>query len=391
MSGRGEIQKEEERLKDLYKYDMLSLPPDTSFDHIVNLAAKIFNVPVAMISLVDREQIWFKASKGITRPGVERTAGLCGSAIQSDEIYMVEDATTDNRTIENPLVKKSGLKFYAAAPLKVKSGNRVGNLCILDRDPRKLSDQEKDLLQSLAAIIVDEMEMRLEARAAGKSQSKIMSVAAHELKNSLSTISAYSELLLETGATLSVEQVSAHLLRAVGRMKNLIQEMFEFTSLQNDSIQLTKSHFDIAPIIGRVAARNTVLAMAKQQKLFLDIADNVMIHADEARIEEIADNIINNAIKYSPPGAAINVKLLSARDKAIFEVDDEGPGFTPADREKLFLPFSKLSARPTGGEVSTGIGLCVVKMLVDAHGGLVEVENKEEQVGAKFRVVIPVK
>jgi signal transduction histidine kinase len=261
---------------------------------------------------------------------------------------------------------------------------------LLDKEPRTLSEKEKEILKKLAVIIVDEMEMRLEANSAATRQNKVLSVAAHELKNSLATISAYSELLNETCATLSVEQISAHLARAVGRMKNLIHDMFELTKLQSDSIQLSKSHFDIAPIIGRVAARNTVLAMAKQQKLFLDIASNIMIHADEARIEEIADNLINNAIKYSPPGSAINVKLKSDKKRAIFEVEDEGPGFTEADREKLFMPFSRLSAKPTGGEVSTGIGLCVVKMLVDAHGGLVDVKNKEENQGAKFRVMIPV-
>jgi signal transduction histidine kinase len=347
-------------------------------------------MPVAMISLVDRDHIWFKASIGLTRPGIEKTAGLCASAILSDDLYIVEDGTTDPRTISNPLVKKSGLKFYAAAPLKVSSGHRIGNLCLLDKEPRTLSEKEKEILKKLAVIIVDEMEMRLEANSAATRQNKVLSVAAHELKNSLATISAYSELLNETGATLSVEQISAHLARAVGRMKNLIHDMFELTKLQSDSIQLSKSHFDIAPIIGRVAARNTVLAMAKQQKLFLDIASNIMIHADEARIEEIADNLINNAIKYSPPGSAINVKLKSDKKRAIFEVEDEGTGFKEADREKLFMPFSRLSAKPTGGEVSTGIGLCVVKMLVDAHGGLVDVKNKEENQGAKFRVMIPV-
>jgi signal transduction histidine kinase len=238
-------------------------------------------------------------------------------------------------------------------------------------------------------VIVDEMEMRLEANAATANQNQVLSVAAHELKNALSTISAYAELLGETNEKLSVGQISGHLVRTVSRMKKLIQEMFDLTKLQSDTVRLSKTHFDIAPIIGRVAARNTVLAMAKQQKLFLDIGSNIMIHADEARIEEIADNLINNAIKYSPPGSAINVKLESNTRGAIFEVEDEGPGFTEADREKLFMPFSKLSARPTGGESSTGIGLCVVKMLVDAHGGLVNVENKSDK-GAKFRVVIPV-
>lgn len=342
-----------------------------------------------MISLVDRQNIWFKASVGVSVPSIEKTAGLCASAILSDDVYIIEDGKQDPRTRDNPLVDKTGLKFYAAVPLKVKSGYRLGTLCILDKEPRKLNDEEQDVLKRLGAIIVDEMEMRLETSLANAQQNQVLRMAGHELKNTLATISAYSELLGEANEKLSVDQISVHLLKAVGRMKNLIKEMFDLARLQSDTVQLNKTEFDIAPIIGRVAARNTVLAMAKQQKLFLDIGSNIKVTADEARIEEIADNLINNAIKYSPPGSAINVKLQTDKTSAVFEVEDEGPGFTDADREKLFLPFSKLSARPTGGETSTGIGLCVVKMLVDAHGGMVDVENNESK-GAKFRVLIPV-
>jgi len=342
-----------------------------------------------MISLVDKQSIWFKSSVGVNIPRIERTAGLCASAILSDDLYIVEDGLADERTMNNPLVQ-SGLRFYAAAPLKVKNGYRLGTLCLIDRRQRTLTDEQKEILKQLAAIIVDEMEMRLEANNANTKQNQVLSVAAHELKNSLATISAYAELLRETNQHLTVDQISNHLTRTVQRMNNLIQEMFDLTRLQTESIRLSKSHFDIAPIIGRVAARNTVLAMAKQQKLFLDVASNIMIHADEARIEEIADNLINNAIKYSPPGAAISVKLQSDNKTAVFEVEDEGPGFTEDDKQKIFMPFSKLSARPTGGETSTGIGLCVVKMLVDAHGGLVDVNNNEERKGAKFTVTIPV-
>lgn len=343
-----------------------------------------------MISLVDKEDILFKASVGTSIPGIERTAGLCSSAILSDDIYIVEDALKDKRTINNPLVIQSGLRFYAAAPLKVKGGHRLGTLCLVSREPGRLNEEQKEILRQLASIIVDEMEMRLETNNANAKQNQILSVAAHELKNSLATISAYGELLGEANQNLSVEQISAHISRACQRMNSLIREMFDLTRLQTDVINLHKSYFDIAPIIGRVAARNTVLAMAKQQKLFLDVTSNIIIHADESRIEEIADNLINNAIKYSPIGSAIIVKLQSLNKAAVFEVEDEGPGFTGADMERLFLPFSKLSARPTGGETSTGIGLSVVKMLVDAHHGFVVVENNKEKAGAKFSVTIPV-
>ncbi len=142
---------ETERLCALRRYDALDTPADGAFDRITALAAKMFNMPIAIISLVDEDRIWFKSAHGL--PGVsqiERNPGLCASAILSDDLYLVEDARTDPRTLANPLVSgEFGLQFYAAAPLRTYDGYRLGTFCLLDKRQRYLNREQDSMLTDL--------------------------------------------------------------------------------------------------------------------------------------------------------------------------------------------------------------------------------------------------
>lgn len=153
------------RLDAVRRYDILDTPPDGSFDRITALAAELFDVPIALVTIVDHDRIWFKSRFGLD--GVEeigRDPGLCASAILQDEPYIVEEARKDARSLANPLVSgKFGLQFYAAAPLRTSDGHRLGTLCIIDREPRLFSPRQGNLLQRLSEIVVDEMELRISA------------------------------------------------------------------------------------------------------------------------------------------------------------------------------------------------------------------------------------
>ena len=156
---------EAKRIKELKKYDILDTPSEADFDEITSLAAKIFNVPVAIITMVDTDRIWFKSSFGIEAEQISRDPGLCSSAIMSDDIYIVENARLDSRTLSNPLVAGAmGLQFYAAAPLKSKSGYNLGNICIIDKNPRSLSGKEISMLLQLSRIVMDKFELKLQSR-----------------------------------------------------------------------------------------------------------------------------------------------------------------------------------------------------------------------------------
>ncbi|WP_018478857.1 GAF domain-containing protein [Pontibacter roseus] len=168
---------ENARMKALQRYDILDTPADGSFDRITALASKMFNMPIALITLVDHDRIWFKSKSGLE--GVEqidRVPGLCASAIFSKEVYLVENALEDPRTLANPLISSDfGLRFYAAAPLQTHDGHNLGTLCIIDRNQRYINREQMEMLQEMAAIVMDEMELRLAARTAIENSEKQIS------------------------------------------------------------------------------------------------------------------------------------------------------------------------------------------------------------------------
>lgn len=156
---------ETERLQNLYNYEILDTPPDGYFDEITSLAAKLFDVPIAIVTLVDTDRIWFKSSHGLDVDHIPRDPGLCSSAIMSNDIYIVENASLDPRTLANPLVAGiMGLKFYAAAPLTSREGYNLGTLCIIDKTPRTLNSRESSILMQLSRIVMGQFEIKLQSR-----------------------------------------------------------------------------------------------------------------------------------------------------------------------------------------------------------------------------------
>lgn len=198
---------EEKRIEALRRYDILDTPPDGSFDHITKLASTIFNVPIAIISLVDTDRIWFKSAHGLTVNQIDRVPGLCASAILSSDIYVVGDACSDPRTLSNPLVAgEFGLKFYAAVPLQTDEQCNLGTLCIIDKVPRTLSEKEQLILKQLGDIVMDEMELRLSLRQTVTNVKKLTSDIGYHLDD---TIEEIENLSLEEQKKKMLEYLDA--------------------------------------------------------------------------------------------------------------------------------------------------------------------------------------
>ena len=157
---------EDERIAAVRRYDILDTPPDGAFDRITALAARMFNVPIAIVSVVDTDRIWFKSHHGLPDVSqIDREPGLCASAILQGEPWIVTDAARDPRTLANPLVASDfGLRFYVGVPLVTHDGHKLGTLCVLDYEPREVTDEETAILSDLADLVMNELELRLVAR-----------------------------------------------------------------------------------------------------------------------------------------------------------------------------------------------------------------------------------
>jgi sigma-B regulation protein RsbU (phosphoserine phosphatase) len=168
---------EQQRLAAVRRYNILDTPSEGIFDRICALAARIFNVPIATVTIVDEDRIWFKAATGLSAGQIPRDPGLCASAILTDAPYLVNDAAVDPRTRNNPLVLgEVGVRFYAAAPIITADGHRLGTVDVIDTRPRQVTDADLDRLADLAAIVADELELRLALRvstAAGAARQRV--------------------------------------------------------------------------------------------------------------------------------------------------------------------------------------------------------------------------
>lgn len=160
------VDSERRRLAVVRRYEILDTPPDGSFDRVAALAARAFGVPMASVTIVDEDRIWFKASVGL--PGVvqaPREPGLCASVIVQGEPYVLPDTLRDELAAANSMVcGELGLRFYAAAPIVTADGYRLGTVNVLHTQPREVTQQEEATLQDLAAVVADELELRLAAR-----------------------------------------------------------------------------------------------------------------------------------------------------------------------------------------------------------------------------------
>lgn len=146
------------RTATLHSLNILDTPRDGRFDRYTRIAARIFDMPIALISLVDESRQWFKSVQGFEGTETPREYSFCGHAILGNDVFEVRNTRQDPRFRDNPLVlEQPHIRFYAGAPLHTPNGHNIGTLCIIDRVPRHLHDEDKAMLKDLADMVVDEM------------------------------------------------------------------------------------------------------------------------------------------------------------------------------------------------------------------------------------------
>jgi signal transduction histidine kinase/DNA-binding NarL/FixJ family response regulator len=232
-------------------------------------------------------------------------------------------------------------------------------------------------------------------RQANSFKSEILGTVAHDLKNPLSVILGRTEILKEliakAGALNGEAQAQiGHIRDAANRLTGMVDDLVADAMADALDISVRREPVDISILVQEVAEANRPLAARKQQTIRVSAPSQHTAMVDSDRIREAIDNLVSNAVKYSPIGGAIDIMVTQEPGNISIQVKDQGAGLSPEDLSRLFGRFQRLSAKPTAGETSTGLGLSIVKRIVDLHGGRVTVESAGPAKGATFNMQLPV-
>jgi len=382
-----------ERIQKLHTYDILDTPAEDAFDKIAVLAAQIFNSPMAQVTFVDRERVFFKTNiSPLEATEVDRKDSFCSIAILNEDVTLFENILTVPELANNPfVVMENGIRFYAGAPLRTIEGLQLGTVCVLDTEPKKVTQQQLKMLETLSSIVMDELELRLSTRKALRTQTDMMNRIVHDLKNPNTTIALSAELIKKKADDPKiVANFADRIKNAANGMLSSLNNLLELSQVENGEFRLNLQEVDVFQLLMLVKKNFELLAIQKNQNIKILCNCPTVIWADLTRLQDAFENLLSNALKYANADNEIIITVSTADDQLIIEFKDQGQGLSEEDMGKLFTKFAKLSAVPTGREHSNGLGLSIVKMLIELHKGKVWAESEGKNKGASFYISLPI-
>lgn len=277
--------------------------------------------------------------------------------------------------------------FFSVTDLEGIPERRKGFQELMDQVAQITSKLEESLIREtmlkkdLEAALARETKIKDELVEASKTKDRLLSFAAHDLKNPLSVILSTIELILNPGMGFApLNENQSQLLTMIRnntqKLIDMVHETLDFSKIQNGFVSLNLSPCNIKDIIMEKLAFYSIAAEKKGIALTQEIEDGLpILQMDPNKIGNVIDNLIGNAVKFCSAADKVMVRA-KRKDGGLFvEVADTGPGLSEKDKRNVFEPFRKLSAKPTAGETSCGLGLAISKKIVEAHGGRIEVKN----------------
>jgi signal transduction histidine kinase len=395
---------EAERLRSLRDYNVLDTLPEQAYDDIAYIASQICDTPIALVSLVDEERQWFKAKVGLDANETGRDVAFCAHALlQPNELFVVEDASADRRFADNPLVTEDpSIRFYAGAPLVTSEGTALGTLCVIDREPRQLTEQQSKTLAALARQVMAQLQLRQTVDMLGDTSAALEDanhllaksnndlenfahVAAHDLKEPLRMISSFTDLLTDSLAGKLDEDEQAyfaHVVDGAKRGKELTEALLQYAKLVPHA-----ENYEFIGLCDAIETSGKAAMMAYPNGQVVWDTCTTRIYSDPQLLEHLLSNLITNGLKYNKQAKpTVNVKVIESPSQIEICVHDNGIGIEPSIQGKVFDMFARGHGRSE--YEGTGIGLAVCRRIMELHGGVIILDSQCGQ-GSKFTCVFP--
>ena len=321
------------------------------------------------------------------------------------------DSKTDPRTAADyhRAYEETGERAYVAFPL-LREGRWVASLWASDDQPRQWTSEEVSLLQTVAErtwtaieklrgeaererLLQSEQEARDAAERANQLKDEFLATLSHELRNPLNVILGYSELLLrmpDIQQSPRLVQMGDALRRNAQSQSQLINDLLDLSRLQRGKISLNHETVSLAAIIDNAVETVRADATTKGIDIRSHAGDQLLlVDGDRLRLQQIAWNLLNNAVKFTPPGGRIDIGLRSEGDSAVLVVTDTGQGIDPSFLPHVFEMFRQADGSNRRRHGGLGIGLALVRQLLQLHGGTISADSDGPNKGARFTVRLP--
>lgn len=407
---------ESTRLESLRSLHLLDTPPDTRFDAITTLATLLFDVPIAVVTLVDMDRQWFKSSHGLGVSETPRDIAFCAHTIRSDDVFLVGDATADARFAKNPLVVgHPHIRFYAGLPVHAPDGQPVGALAVIDRKPRALTAREREVLRHLVRMAEFEMqawqaehardaaekELRLKSRevelqasalqAAAVRKNEFLATLAHELRNPLAPICSAAELIQRRQPVDPiVRQAQIIIQRQSGHLAKLVDDLMDINRISYGRLAIERRPVPAATIVNDAVDAIRPSAVAASHALnVMAVDERLHVNVDAVRATQALTNLLTNAVKYTPPSGCIDVSVAADDAMVSIRVRDNGLGIEADALERIFDPFAQDKRLLPHRQGGLGIGLSLARQLAELHGGNLVCTSEGLGRGSTFVLSLP--
>ncbi|SFT19909.1 GAF domain-containing sensor histidine kinase [Paenibacillus sp. BC26] len=377
-------------IKALRTYPIQGSTPVDAFDRITSLAAQLLGIPLCMIKFVDENRIWVKSSYGTDLREIEMNSGLCSEAVYYNKPYFAVDVGLDScESKETFLRGQSGIRFYAGVPLTSRDRQHLGVLCVLDYKPRHITDEEIGILETLAQVVMDELELKriadqLRMEELSHHYSKLhvsrqlAAGLAHEIRNPLTAVKGFLQLM---GTSSEFRSYIEIMTEELNQIEALTKE-FILLSKPYPSVQFVKR--DPLGIIEQV--QFMLAAEALQNGVSIEVASEgpigACLYCDEQLLKRAIMNVVKNGIDAMPDGGVVKVICMDTGDRVIIRVEDAGRGIAPERIRYLGQPFYGTK------EQGIGLGLMTSYKIIHEHHGEIDIESELKR-GTVVRISLP--
>lgn len=400
------IVRDPDRLEAVRRTGLLDTPPERAFDRLTRLAAALLDTPVAVFSLTDDSRHFFKSQYGMPSPYAEErqrplAVSFCQRALARTSPLVITDAKSEPSLREHPAVLEFGIGGYVGVPLITSSGDRLGTFCVMDMRPRLWTERDVQLGCDLAQAVVTEIELRMRTREAeaaradadaarrlaeeaSRAKDEFLAMLGHELRNPLAPISTALHLMELRGPNHLVKERGV-IERQVRHLSMLVDDLLDVSRITRGKAELRLRRIELAGVVAKGVELASPLLEQRAHRLHVRVAPELVIEADEQRLAQVVANLLTNAAKYTKPGG--NIEVIASRDggEAVLRVKDDGIGIAP----ELLAQVFDLFVQGKSGADGLGIGLAIVRGLVELHCGSVCAHSAGLGQGSEFTVRIP--